>query len=64
MMGFLLTDLQGTTADDVKMPLPSFMIELPPGTVYTYDPHTGYHQTMYIVVSEALSPEYGDSLFL
>jgi hypothetical protein len=64
MLGFLLTDLKGTTGADVNMPLPSFIIEIPPGTIYTYDHHTGWHETKYIIVSEAVSPHFGEALFL
>jgi hypothetical protein len=64
MLGLLLTDLKGTTGADVKMPLPSFIIEIPPETVYTYDDHTGWHETKYIIVSEAISPHFGEALFL
>lgn len=64
MMGFLLTDLKGTTAEDIKMPLPSFLIELPPGSVYTYSRKTGYHETLYIIVTEATIPPHGETLFI
>lgn len=64
LIGFLLTDLKGTTAEDIRMPLPSFIIELPPGSVYTYDYETGFHETQYVIVSEAVSPIQGDTLFI
>lgn len=64
MMGLLLTELKGTTANDIKMPLPSFIIELPPGTVYTHDHYTGWHETKYIIVTESVSPHFGDCLFI
>ena len=64
MLGLLLTDLKGTTGSDVNMPLPSFIIEFPPETTYTYDDHTGWHETKYMIVSEAISPSWGDGLFI
>jgi len=63
-LGLLLTDLKGTTGADVKMPLPSFIIELPDGVVQTYDVETCWHETKYIIVTEAVSPHFGDALFL
>ena len=64
MLGFLLTDLDGTTAADVNMPLPSFVIEVPPGTIYTHDNQTGWHETKYFIVSEGTSPLSGDNIFI
>lgn len=52
LFGLLLTDLKGTTCDDIRMPLNSFIIELPRGAVYINDYHTGLHETRYIIVTE------------
>lgn len=64
MLGLFLTELSGTTANDIKMPVPSFILEFPPGTVYMYDHQTGYHETAYAIVTEAISPSFGDGLFI
>jgi len=64
LFGLLLTDLENTKGSDVRMPLKSFIIEIPPGAIYNYNKDTGMHEMKYIIVTEAERPGIGRHLFI
>ena len=53
----LATDLRGAVVGDLKLPMPAFYIELPPGVVYLEDALTGWHSVRTLVVITGLVTE-------
>jgi hypothetical protein len=53
----MATDLKGVVAADLKLPVNSFYIELPPGLIYQYDHRTGWHEVRILVVTEGTITE-------
>ncbi len=51
----LATKLRGVKAEDVKLPLPGFYIELPPGLMTLLNNLTGEHEVRAIAVSEGVT---------
>lgn len=48
----LATQLTGVQSDDIKLPLPGFYLEIPPGIMYLENPTTGSHEVRTLAVAE------------